>query len=256
MLAHPLDGAGILVAVLAGLGAGIVNGIAGGGSLVSFPLLLALGYPALTANVTSTVGIWPGYLGGSAGFRGEIRVLKTRLFELAPTVICGGAVGGVLLLTTPSADFRRLAPWLVLFASLLFAVQPLLARALRLNHDKMSRSHRVSMHVATFVAAIYGAYFGAGLGVVLLAVLGLSLSEPLVRINGLRAVLALVINSVAVIIFVIDAPVAWKPAGAMVVSSLVGGYVGARVSRKVPNWLLRTVVISAGLATAASLLAN
>jgi uncharacterized membrane protein YfcA len=144
----------------------------------------------------------------------------------------------------------------VLFASLLFAAQPLLAKALRLNHDKMSRNHRVAMHGATFVAAIYGAYFGAGLGVVLLAVLGLSLSEPLARINGLRAVLALLINSVAVVIFVIDAPVAWKPVAAMVVCSLVGGYVGARIARMVPTWLLRTVVICAGLATSATLLAS
>jgi uncharacterized membrane protein YfcA len=254
VLPHPLSGIGIFVAVLAGLGAGIVNGIAGGGSLVSFPVLLLLGYPALVANVTSTVGIWPGYLGGSVGFRGEIHVLRDRLYELAPTVVVGAACGGVLLLTTPSADFRLLAPWLVIFASVLFATQPLLARTLRLNRDKMSRSHRVSMHVAIFFAAIYGAYFGAGLGVVLLGVLGLWLSDPLVRVNGLRSMLALLINTVAVIVFVIKAPIAWKPAAAMLISSLVGGYLGALVARRVPTWLLRSIVVLAGLTTGVMLL--
>ena len=251
-----LDATREALLVLAGLGAGVVNGIAGGGSLVSFPALLAVGYPALTANVTSTIGIWPGYLGGSAGFRNEIGALRNRLAELAPTMVVGGVAGGVLLLTTPVHAFRILAPWLVLFACLLFAIQPVVSKKLRLNHDKMSHGHRVAMHVEIFFAAVYGAYFGAGLGVILLAVLGLCLPDSLLKINGLRAVLALIVNSVAAIIFILHAPVAWLPAALMAGSSLVGGYVGSRVSRKVPTPVLRFVVISLGLATSASLLAS
>lgn len=253
-MAISLDLGRELFLVAAGLGAGIVNGIAGGGSLVSFPALLAVGLPALSANVTSSVGIWPGYLGGSAGFRTEVGEVLPRLRELSPTVILGGVVGGVLLLTTPSHSFRLIAPWLVLFACLLFACQPFLSARLKLNHDAMTNSHRMGMHAGVFLASVYGAYFGAGLGVVLLAILGISLPDSLLRINGLRAMLALLVNSVAVVIFIIHAPIAWNVAALMVVSSFVGGYVGSRVARRVSNTLLRVVVIGLGLATSISLL--
>src|SRR5580700_9892958 len=119
----------VLIA-LAGVGAGIFNGVAGGGSLISFPVLLALGYPALTANITNTVGIWPGYLGSAAGFRRQIADQQSQMARLAPVAVVGAILGAILLLTTSSADFTRLAPWLVLGASLLFAAQPLLRRAL------------------------------------------------------------------------------------------------------------------------------
>src|ERR1700722_1329466 len=125
-----LSGVHIVLLVLGGLGAGIFNGVAGGGSLISFPLLLALGYPALTANVTNTVGIWPGYAGSAAGFRNEISGQRERLVQLSPIAALGGIAGAILLLTTSSAVFRSVAPWLVLGASLLFAAQPLLRRAL------------------------------------------------------------------------------------------------------------------------------
>src|SRR5277367_3388651 len=116
-----LSSSHIVILVLAGLGAGIVNGVAGGGSLISFPVLLALGYPALTANVTNTVGIWPGYAGGAAGFRKEISGQRERLVRLSPIAVLGGVAGAILLLTTPSSLFKSLAPWLVLGASVLFA---------------------------------------------------------------------------------------------------------------------------------------
>ncbi len=241
-----------ILLVAAGLGAGIVNGAAGGGTLISFPALLAVGYPALTANVTSTVGIWTGYLGGTAGFEKEVRSQADRLRSLAATVVAGGVVGGVLLLTTPSNDFKILAPYLLLFSCLLFAVQPLLARRLRATEDR--HFHRLLLHAGTFVSAIYGAYFGAGLGVVLLAVLGLALPDPLVRINGLRSVLALIVNTVAVLIFVVHAHVAWPAVALMAGAALIGGYVGARIARRVPPMALRVVILALGLATAIRLL--
>jgi uncharacterized membrane protein YfcA len=230
-----LSAGNVALLVLAGLGAGVVNGAAGGGTLVSFPALLLVGYPAITANVTSTVGIWPGYLGGTAGFRSEVSDQRDRLRALAGTVIAGAVVGGVLLLTTPSNDFKRLAPYLLLFSCGLFAVQPLLSKRLRSHPDTVDRTHGLVLHVGCFIAAIYGAYFGAGLGVVLLAVLGLAIPEPLNRINGLRSVLALTVNTVAVVIFVIHAHVAWEAAALMAGSSLVGGYVGARIARRIPS---------------------
>jgi uncharacterized membrane protein YfcA len=178
------------------------------------------------------------------------------LAELVPATVGGGVVGGVLLLTTPVHAFRELAPGLVLFACLLFAVQPVVSKRLRLNHEKMSHAHRFAMHSGIFLASVYGAYFGAGLGVILLAVLGLCLPDALVKINGLRSVLALTVNSVAAIIFILRAPVAWSPAAMMAGASLIGGYVGSQVARKVPTRVLRTVVICFGLATASSLLAG
>lgn len=251
-----LDPARDLLLAAAGLGAGLVNGVAGGGSLVSFPALLAVGYPALAANVTSTVGIWPGYLGGSAGFSTELQGQRSRLTSLAATVVSGAVAGGILLLTTPTRAFSAVAPYLVLFACLLFAVQPLLARRLRADEGHRSRAHHVVLQGGTFLASAYGAYFGAGLGVVLLGVLGLTIPDRLVRINGLRSVLALVVNTVAALIFVVRAPVAWVPVAVMAGTSLVGGYVGARVSRKVPTAWLRAVVITLGVTTAVLLLVH
>lgn len=242
-----------LLLAFAGLGAGFVNGAAGGGTLLSFPALLAVGYPALTANVTSTVGIWSGYLGGSAGFRNEVRAQRNNLRSLAATVVGGAVIGGALLLTTPSQAFRVLAPYLLVVASLLFALQPLLARRLR-QRGAARRTHRLALHTGTFVSSVYGAYFGAGLGVVLLAVLGTALSERLVRVNGLRSVISLLVNTIAVVIFVARAPVAWLAVWLMAGCALVGGYVGARLARRVPSGLLRAAVISIGLASALDLL--
>ena len=163
---------------VAGLAAGFVNGVAGGGTLVSFPVLLALGLPAVRANVTSTIGIWPGYLGGVAGFRREISDQLDRLRELAPVAAVGGVVGAVLLLVTPSHAFSRAAPYLVLVACALFAVQPILAKHLAARDG---RQRRLFGQAGTFVACVYGAYFGAGLGVLLLAILGIAIPDRLIR---------------------------------------------------------------------------
>ena len=242
-----------LLLALAGLGAGFVNGAAGGGTLISFPALLAVGYPALTANVTSTVGIWSGYLGGSAGFRKEVNSQRGQLRVLGATIVAGAIAGGILLLTTPTHDFALLAPYLLLAACALFAMQPLLARRLR-QKGAAERTHALLLHTGTFLGSVYGAYFGAGLGVVLLAVLGAALPEPLVRVNGLRSVIALIVNTIAVVIFVARANVAWTAAAVMVGCALIGGYAGARVSRRVPPQVLRVAVIAIGLASALDLL--
>lgn len=238
---------------LAGLGAGFVNGVAGGGTLVSFPVLLALGLPAVRANVTSTIGIWPGYLGGVAGFRREIGDQMDRLRALAPVAVSGGVVGAVLLLVTPSHAFSRAAPYLVLLACGLFSVQPVLAKRLA-RGDGQQR--RVLGQAGTFVACVYGAYFGAGLGVLLLAILGIAIPDRLVRTSGLRSMLSLAVNTIAAIVFSIAAHVAWSYAGVLAVTSLVGGYAGARFARRVPTGPLRVLIILIGVAAAAKLLAG
>jgi uncharacterized protein len=248
-----LDAARDTVLVLAGLGAGLFNGVAGGGTLISFPVLLALGYPALVANVTSTVGIWPGYLGGIAGFRREISDQRDQFKALAPLTVAGATLGAVLLLTTPSSAFTRLAPWLVLFASALFAVGPFLNRRL-MGHDGADRTRSVALWVGIFLAAVYGGYFGAAMGVIILAVLSLTLPDTIARASGIRTVLSVLANGVAAIVFIIHGHLQWGAAGLLAIGCLVGGYVGAAAARRLPAPALRVVVIAIGLATGIRLL--
>lgn len=239
--------------VLAGFGAGLFNGVAGGGTLISFPVLLALGYPAIVANVTSTVGIWPGYLGGVAGFRREIADQRDRFSMLAPVTVLGAAAGAILLLTTPSADFTRLAPWLVLFASVLFALAPLLRRWLG-GEQAALRARPVALGVGMFAAAVYGGYFGAAMGVIMLAVLGLTLPDTLARAGGIRSVLSVLANGIAAIVFVIHGHLQWGAAGLLAIGCLGGGYLGAALARKLPSAVLRVIVVAIGLATGIRLL--
>jgi uncharacterized membrane protein YfcA len=245
----------------AGFVAGGINGMAGGCSLVSCPTLMAVGQPALTANVTSTVGIWPGYLGGVLGFRREVADQSDRIRSLLPATLAGAVAGSVLLLTTPAGAFEALTPYLILVACALFALQPALAARVAARAEAAETADTgaptdrgPAVQLATFVSAVYGAYFGAGLGIVLLAVLGILLPDRLVRTNGLRGVLSLLTNTVAALIFLVRAPVAWGAAGLLAGASLVGGYAGARFSRRIPAPALRAFVISVGLVAAVRLL--
>jgi hypothetical protein len=240
--------------VLAGVGAGIFNGVAGGGSLISFPVLLALGLSPLTANITNTVGIWPGYLGSAAGFRKEIAGQRRRFVRLSPVAGVGAVAGAVLLLTTSSADFTAIAPWLVLGASLLFASQPLLRRALGGSGDP-TRVHPVLLVIGTFAASIYGGYFGAGMGVMLLAILGLCLPDSIIRTSGLRTILSILVNGIAAVVFLIHGGLVWEAVALLAAGSLVGGWIGARVALAIPANALRLVVVVVGLVTAVKLFA-
>jgi uncharacterized membrane protein YfcA len=242
-----------IVLVLAGVGAGIFNGVAGGGSLISFPVLLAIGYPALTANITNTVGIWPGYLASAAGYRREIGDQRSRLLRLAPVSLAGGIAGAALLLTTSEATFADVVPWLVLGAAALFAVQPALRRAL----DRGSvhpRTRPVLLVVGVFVASVYGGYFGAAMGVMFLAVLGLALPLSIAHTSGLRAVLSMIVNGIAAVVFLIHGGLAWEAAGWLALGSLVGGFAGARLALALPAPALRVIVVVVGVGTAIKLL--
>jgi uncharacterized membrane protein YfcA len=242
-----------ILIVLGGVGAGIFNGVAGGGSLISFPLLLALGYPALTANITNTVGIWPSYLASAAGYRREIGDQRSRLLRLSPVALAGGVAGAVLLLTTSATTFEGVVPWLVLGAAALFAVQPALRRAL----DRGSvhpRTRPALLVVGVFAASVYGGYFGAAMGVMFLAVLGLALPLSIAHTSGLRAVLSMIVNGVAAVVFLIHGGLAWEAAGWLALGSLVGGFAGARLALALPAPALRVVVVLVGVGTAVKLL--
>jgi uncharacterized membrane protein YfcA len=246
---------GIILGVAGFLG-GAVNSVAGGGSLISFPALLAVGYPGVTANVTNTVALWPGYVGATAAYRRELEGQRSRLVALGITSIAGGAVGSVLLLTTPASVFKAAVPFLILLACALFGLQPLAARTLAKRRTESKEHRSAGLHVAVFLAAVYGAYFGAGLGIILLAVLGLVIADTLQRLNGLKQVLSVVINSVAVIAYGAFGPVAWTAVAIMAVASLAGGRIGGSFARRLSPTILRVVVVCFGVTVGCILLAR
>ncbi|HET8614579.1 MAG TPA: sulfite exporter TauE/SafE family protein [Actinomycetales bacterium] len=240
---------GLLLVAAAGLAAGAVNAVAGGGTLISFPTLLAVGVPPVAANITSSVGLVTGYLGGAIGYRRELADQRGRLRALAVVAVLGGIAGAVLLLVTPADSFRAVVPYLVLLSCALLAAQPRLARwvAGRASARPVP-SHGITpvLQAGVFVAAVYGSYFGAGLGVLLLGVLGILLDDSLQRLNGLKTVLAFVVNAVGVVVFLASGQVRWVLAAVLVVASYVGGLLGARVARLLSPALLRASVVALG----------
>ncbi len=245
-----------IVLGIAGLLAGAVNSVAGGGSLISFPALLAVGYPGVTANMTNTVALWPGYVGSSVAYRRELAGQRSRAVVLAATCTLGGTAGSVLLLTTPASVFKRAVPFLILLACGLFALQPLATRVLA-KRQAPSREHRsLGLHVSVLFAAVYGAYFGAGLGIVLLAILGLAIPDSLQKLNGLKQVLSVIINSVALIAYSVFGRVAWTAVAIMAVASLAGGRLGGGFARRLSPLILRVVVLTFGVTVGCILLAR
>ena len=235
----------------AGLLAGAINAVAGGGTLVSFPALLAVGLPPVTANVTSSVGLLSGYLGGSVAYRRELADQRPRLLSLLPSAVLGGVVGAVLLLLTPDVTFRALVPYLVLTSCALLAAQPRLARSLqRRQPDELTWAARSGVGIA----AVYGSYFGAGLGVLLLAVLGILVADELQRLNALKGLLSLVINIVGVAVFVASSHVAWIYAAVLTVTAGLGGTVGVGLARRLPPAALRLAVVGLGTVVGVALL--
>jgi uncharacterized membrane protein YfcA len=236
------------VVVAAGIGAGIANGIAGGGSFISFPVLLALGLPALTANVSSSVGVLPSYFGGIAGFRARLVGRRHLLAVLSPACVVGSLLGTALLLGGTPAQFRAVVPWLIGAATVAFALQPLVVRAVAgVPHDHPTR--RVLLQAGTFAIAVYGGYFGAGIGIMLLAVMGLALPDDLGTLSGLRNALSLLISAVAAVVFVLRAHLAWDVVVGLWVGTAIGGVLGTFAIVKLsPTWL-RVLIVVFGAAT-------
>lgn len=235
----------ILVGITA-IAAGLVNAIAGGGTLLTFPMLTFVGVPAVAANVTNTVALCFGLLGATAAQRRNFAGQERRLWLTLPIGAIGGIGGGLLLLNTDEQLFRRLIPFLILGASgLLAAQEPLRAWLVRrAAHRGHSHSSEISAILPIGIAAVYGGYFGAGLGVIMLAVLGLALDDTLTRLNALKSALALTINLAAALFFVFSGEVVWPAAAVMAVGALLGGAFGGRIATRIhPTTLRRSVVI-------------
>jgi uncharacterized membrane protein YfcA len=250
-----LGAADLVLLLAAGVAAGAVNSVAGGGSLISFPALLAVGYPSVTANVTNAVAVLPGYLGGTVAYRRELRGQRRTVVALSVTTAVGALCGAILLLTTSERAFDRIVPWLVLFSCALLAAQPLIARYLEpVAHGQRGPSLRV--HAMTFASAVYGGYFGAGLGIMLLAVLTLGIADDLQRLNALKGVLSLVVGLVAALFFALFGPVAWLAAIVTAAGALVGGHAGVAVARRLSPGVLRAGVVLFGTAVGVWLLVS
>jgi len=226
--------------------AGAINSIAGGGSLILFPTLVALGLPTVDANVTNSVAQWPGYIGGIFGFREEYVGQRPRIVRLGIIAALGGIAGSVLLLTTPSSAFDVVVPILVLLASLLLAVQPLLTRRLRRAETDPSRGDPAWLYVTLFFATVYGGYFGGALGVILVGVLGLALRR-LKLANALKSILSAITATVTVVVFGLFGPVHWLVVAVAAPASLVGGFLGARVATRIPSTPLRVLIVTFGV---------
>jgi len=248
-----LDAGTVGLLAAAGFGAGAVNAIAGGGSLISFPALLAAGYPSVAANVTNSIALLPGYLGGSLAYRRELAGQRARIRGLATTAALGAAAGAALLLVSPASVFEAIVPWLILAACLLLALQPRAAELVRRSERAGSPA---ALHAALFAATVYGGYFGAGLGIMLLAILGVFVDDGLQRLNALKGVLSLLVAVVGAVGFAIFGPIAWDAAAIVGATCLVGGAAGVGAARRLPAGALRAVVIAYGVIAAIVLLAS
>jgi uncharacterized membrane protein YfcA len=234
----------------AGMAAGTVNAVIGSGSLISFPTLLAFGYPSVTANVSNNIGLVPGAFSGAFGYRRELRGQGTRARTLAMGSGAGGMVGAVLLLTLPSDVFDAIVPVLVLVACVLMLLQPRLSAWVAARRPEGARDVGVAPLVVVFLAGIYGGYFGAAQGVILLATLGVLVPDEMKRTNGLKNVLAGTVNGVAAVLFIVFADVAWPAVALIAIGSVIGGQIGATVGRRIPATLLRLLVVALGLGVA------
>lgn len=243
------NGAGLAVAAAA---AGLVNALAGGGSLISFPALMAAGLPAITANVTNTVALTPGHLGASLGQLAELRDQWSRLHWLLPAGLLGGGVGALLLLHSGERLFGVLVPWLILAGTALLAVQEPLKRWLELA-DKASQApaRRWWAWPAVLLASVYGGYFGAGLSVILLAVLAIGLNDTLNRLSGLKQAVSFSANASASLLFIATGQVSWGSAALMAGGSIIGGLVGGSLAGRVNGPALRRLVVGCGLVLSA-----
>jgi uncharacterized membrane protein YfcA len=239
----------VVLLLAAGLAAGTVNAIAGGGSLVTFPALLATGLPSVAANVTNSVAVFPGYLGSVLGSRRDLAELsaeigRRRIVALFPTTIVGTAAGCVLLLATPGEAFDRVVPFLVLGAGAVLAFQNRLRAVVGHPHGMSQRRRALSLHCMVLLGSVYGGYFGAALGVMLVAALGLVLATSLARINALKNAISALVGFITLAVFALFGPVDWVDVAILAPATVTGGYAGARLARRLPAPVLRALIVT------------
>jgi uncharacterized protein len=240
-------GLGEIVAIaLAGLAAGTINTVVGSGTLITFPVLLAFGYPPVTANVSNTIGLVPGSVSGAIGYRRELAGQRRRIVRLGAMSLLGGTTGAVLLLVLPASAFKAIVPIFIVVALLLTILQPRLSSWLLEREIDLERRARILAPLAVYLTGVYGGYFGAAQGILLLAILGVAIAQDLHRTNALKNVLAGLVNGVAGVYFMIAAHVEWGPAAIIAVSSILGAQLGARYGRRLSPPVLRTVIVAVG----------
>jgi uncharacterized protein len=278
----------------AGLAAGTINTVVGSGTLITFPTLLAFGYPPVLANVSNNVGLVPGGVSGVHGYRAELTGQRRRLLRLGSASLCGGLVGAILLLVLPAAAFKGIVPVLIGLAVVMVALQPRLAAwvAARQRARAMAQgaapdgagvaggpdsgtgaragavsvirpmSQETALQLGgpvlwglVFLTGVYGGYFGAAQGVLLLALMGVAFTDSMQRINAVKNVLSGLVNGIAAVVFICVTHIDWGAAGLIAAGSIIGGQVGARVGRKLPPWGLRLLIICVGVAALVKLLA-
>lgn len=247
-----------LAVLAAGIGAGTINTIVGSGTLITFPVLLAVGIGPVTANVSNALGLVPGSIAGALGYRAELAGQRDRLLRLGAVCLLGGAAGAVLLVTLPSKAFDAIVPGLIGAALVLVVVQPRLARYVQARRDRDGAAVPVhggpALLAGLLLASMYGGYFGAAQGVLYLSLMGLLLDEPLQRINGLKNVLAAIVNGIAAVFFLAVAHMDWAAVGLVAVGATIGGVLGARVGRRLPPVALRALIVVVGVVAMVRLL--
>jgi uncharacterized membrane protein YfcA len=247
-----LSGLDFILIGLAALAAGAVNALAGGGTLITFPMLTAVGIPAVAANVTNTVALCPGYIGGTLAQVNDLRGQGKRMWMVLPAGVLGGLIGGILLLNTGEKLFTRLVPFLILLASGLLAIQDPVRRWMtyRMNQNPSTGGTEKWTWLPVGLGAVYGGYFGAGLSVIVLAVLGLTLEDTLTRLNALKQIVGFSVNAAAAIFFLFSGLVQWPAAVVMAAGALIGGVLGGRLAGRVKPSTLRWMVVSIGVIVA------
>ena len=255
----------------AGLAAGTINTVVGSGTLITFPTLLAFGYPPVLANVSNNVGLVPGVASGVHGYRAELEGQRRRVIRLGSASLLGGLVGAILLLVLPAGAFKAIVPVLIAIALVMVVFQPRLSKfvAARQRAQGGQPAEEATadldapplqlggpvLWALVFLSGVYGGYFGAAQGVLLLGLMGVAFTDTLQRINGVKNVLAGLVNGIAALVFIIATHIDWGVAGLIACGSILGGQLGARVGRKLPPWGLRLLIICVGVVALVKLLA-
>lgn len=242
-----MDALEIIAIVAAGVAAGTINTVVGSGSLITFPALLALGYPPVVANISNTIGLVPGSISGSIGYREKLKGMSRTLWLLAPWCAVGALVGGLLLLALPDSVFEGVVVVLIALAIVLVLIQPKVTSWLR-RRGGVPHHARWMLPAGLFATSVYGGYFGAAQGVLFIAALGILLTEDLQQANAVKNVLAGVVNATAAVFFIIFAEPNWAVVGLIAAGSVIGGQIGALVGKRLPPFVLRLVIVVIGIA--------